>query len=90
MPYVTRLNVLAPASILRRVHRAVHGVVRSMRCQPEPAGAGALAGIARALVLVKLADERIERIEGAYQIAETHAWRGKRDQAFEWLEQSYG
>jgi TolB-like protein len=25
----------------------------------------------------------------AYQIAEAHAWRGERDQAFEWLERSY-
>jgi adenylate cyclase len=27
--------------------------------------------------------------EGAYQIAEVYAWRGEKDQAFEWLERAY-
>jgi len=26
----------------------------------------------------------------AYQIAQVHAWRGEKDQAFEWLDRSYG
>jgi serine/threonine-protein kinase len=25
----------------------------------------------------------------AYQIAEVHAWRGEKDQAFDWLERAY-
>lgn len=27
--------------------------------------------------------------EAAYQVAETYAWRGERDRAFEWLERAY-
>jgi serine/threonine-protein kinase len=26
---------------------------------------------------------------GAYQIAEVYAWRGQKDQAFQWLERAY-